>query len=99
MGLGRPPWGYPHACLLGLVLYDGYMSRKEAGEWYRGYDFNWRVKGIIRFGEPIMNVRGKNGAGVLTGTQKINWWEIKNSPTPNKSFIDEIKRRLPNIFK
>ena len=70
-GLVRPDQGYPHSCLSSLVLYIAEISSVEAGHFYRGYDHNWKVKGVLWFGEPIMGVRGNDGKDCQSGTKPL----------------------------
>ena len=95
-GLVRPDQGFPHSCLSSLVLYSGEISSAEAGDFYRGYDHNWKVKGVLWFGEPIMGVRGNGGKGCQSGTKPLSQWGILKKDSPTQALIHEIKRRLPD---
>lgn len=96
IGCSRPHQGYPHSCLSSLVLYSGEISSAEAGDFYRGYDHNWKIKGVLSFGEPIMGVRCNDGKGCQSGTKPLSQWGILNKDSPTQSLIHEIKRRLPD---
>ena len=73
-GFRRPDQGFPKESLTSLVLYDGMISSEEAGHADRGYEYNWKVKGVLWFGEAIVGVCGDGGKGQVSGTKPLSWW-------------------------
>ena len=73
-GCRRPPHDFPSGCMNVIVLYDGLVPIDQVGHEYRGYDYNWNIKGALVFGKTITNVRGEGGRGLQSGTKPLSKW-------------------------
>ena len=96
-GCFRPAHGFPKECMSCVVLYDGLVPIDKVGHVYRGYEYNWRMKGVLVFGKIIKNVRGEGGVGLQSGTRPLSRWCIlsKGKQQHTQTLVNEIMCRLP----
>ena len=92
-GCTRPPHGFPSGSMNVVVLYDGLVPIDQVGHVYRGYHYNWNIKGALVFGKIIKNVRGVGGHALQSGTMPLSRWGLMNT---EHKLVDELKRRIPD---